>query len=214
MKPVRLLFLAAMSACAIFGASISSGVVTVQGALPRGEFTLTGENSPSFILGGFIGDGNFPLGNYVGPGEEASFDLSGETGGNDVHITSAVLNGVPRTDLWFVANLDFTSETVMVNAAGSYTAPFTFVGFFGGHETQEFDNCLICPPGEDTIPIFGRGIATLEVVPDVDGLVRTDTLTYQFIPEPGTMWLLLSGAVLAAAWRIVRTRQFRRVPWL
>jgi len=214
MKTVRLLFLVAMTGAAVFGATITSGLVTIEGSFPLGEFTLTGENSLSFILGGFIGDGSFPLGFLVSPGEEASFNLGGQTSGFDLHIRSAVINGVPRPDLFFPALFEFTSETVTVDAVGFYAAPFTFSGFFGGYDTPDFFNCPICPPGENNIPIFGRGIATLEVVPDVDGIIRTQTLTYQFIPEPGTMWLLLSGAVLAAALRVVKTRRFRRVSWL
>ena len=210
MKLARLLLLVAISVNVVCAATISSGLATVEGFLPRGPFTLTGENSLSFILSGSIGDGNFPaLGVYIPSGEEASLDLGGITVGNDVHITSAIVNGVPRPELFFRALLEFTSETVTVNGVGLYTAPFTFSGLFGGYDTQEFENCLICPPGGNDIPIFGRGVVTLEVVPDVPELSRTHSLTYQFIPEPGTLWLLLSGGVLALARRIIRAQQLR-----
>ena len=213
MKAVRLLLLVAMTAGAVFGVTISRGLVTVESFFPHGPFTLTGENSLSIVLDGFIFNGGFALGVYIPSGDQAPINLGGAVGGSEVIINSAVLNGVPRPDLFFAADLEFTSETVTVDAVGFYTAPFTFSGSFGGYNNQDREICLICPPGENSIPIAGRGIATLGVVPDVEGLIRTETLTYRFIPEPGTMWLLLSGAVLALTWRILRTRQFRRAPW-
>jgi hypothetical protein len=107
---------------------------------------------------------------------------------------------------------------VTITEAEVYTGPFTFSGGLTAAE-NEVDLgfvCVICPPGERSIPLTGRGFARLELSTDIfpeHGLIhdfRSLTYEFQLVPEPSAMWLVLcGGAVIAVGHRLRRASRNR-----
>ena len=205
----RLIATAFLTITTALPAVITGGQLNLESTSPNGNFRFEGTGPFDFILEGRFNDGNIGV-SLCSPcalGDVLSVDSS--LGGSDVH-TGGTINGVPRNDLFFNALYTFEGGVFDVTGVGTYTQPFTLSGFFGGYTTDEYIDCPICPPGQNQIPLSGRGIATLVLVQDVSGVpevFRVESFNYNFepIPEPGTMGLLILGGTLLCFRRLAKS---------
>jgi hypothetical protein len=191
-------FLCGAAASAMYAAPITGGFVRVEGLSGSGTFQLVGD---SFNVQGVVKEGNWPTGSIVPIG--TTVPVSGQAVGTSFGFGFGQVMGsdFPSVDFgaleaagasWF----QFFASDILIGPPGLYTGTFQFNGRLCGvnwplQGPAPYPCDLYLPSLE------GHGWVELVVVASgVPEVVYVQQATYNFVPEPSTLFLGFSTLVL------------------